>query len=122
MANILIVDDDPDIVESIVLVLEKEGHKVSGAGNVNEGFKAVQEVDPDLLILDVMMEESDDGIRMAQQLRRNEFKKPILMLTSVGRVTGMKFDKDDEMIPVDAFLEKPVSPAVLNNKVKELLG
>ena len=121
MAKILIVDDDADIVEAIQLVLEKEGYETALAYNRPEGMQQVEAGTPDLIILDVMMDEPDDGIAMAQDLRRQQFDKPILMLTSVAKVTGMKFGRDDEMVPVDEFVEKPIDPATLVTKVKELL-
>lgn len=122
MAKILIVDDDPDIVEAASLFLKKAGHEIASAYNRDEGLKAVKKEKPDLLILDVMMQQPDDGIAMAQDLRRDGFSKPILMLTSVGKATGLSFDKDDELIPVDAFEEKPIAPDKLVAKVAELLG
>ena len=84
-------------------------------------MKKVDEENPELIILDVMMEEIDDGFVMAQDLRRKGVKTPILMLTSVGKVSGMSFDKDPEMVPVDAFEEKPIQPDKLLKKVDELL-
>jgi DNA-binding response OmpR family regulator len=121
MARILIVDDDPDVVEACSLFLEKEGHQVSAAHNRADGMRAVREQKPDLLILDVIMEEADDGIAMAQELRREKFGAPILMLTSLAKVTGMSYGADKDLVPVDAFVEKPVDPAVLVRKVAELL-
>lgn len=121
MAKILIVDDDADIVEAIQLVLEKEGYETALAYNRPEGMKQVEAEMPDLIVLDVMMDEPDDGIAMAQDLRRQQFDKPILMLTSVAKVTGMKFGRDDEMVPVDEFVEKPIDPATLVAKIQELL-
>lgn len=121
MAKVLIVDDDPDVVEACRLFLEKEKHQVSAAHNRADGMKAVREQKPDLLILDVIMEEADDGIAMAQELRRQKFTAPILMLTSLGKVTGMSYGADKDLVPVDAFIEKPVDPATLLRKVDELL-
>ncbi len=122
MAKILIVDDDPDVVETIQLVLEKEGHQIATAGNRADGMAAVDTFKPDLLVLDVIMEQPDDGFAMAQELRRKACKSKILMLTSISRVTGLPYDRDDAMVPVDAYCEKPIHPAKLVAKVKELLG
>ena len=69
-----------------------------------------------------MMEQPDDGIAMAQELRRQGCEIPILMLTSVGKVTGITYDEDRELVPVDAFFEKPIQPDVLVQKVNELLA
>lgn len=121
VARILIVDDDPDVVDACTLILEKNGYEVASANNVTDGKAQIQKVNPDLLILDVMMEQPDDGIVMAQDLRRVGFAKPILMLTSISRVTGMSFGSDSDLVPVDAFQEKPIPPKKLLETVAELL-
>ena len=122
MARILIVDDDPDVVDACRLFLEKKGFTVSAAYNRAEGMSAIQSFKPDLVILDVMMDQPDDGIAMAQDLRRQGFKAPILMLTSISKVTGMSYGRDNDLVPVDEFQEKPVDPATLVAKVEQLLG
>ena len=122
MARILIVDDDKDIVEACRLFLEREGHTVAAAYSRGGGMRAVADWPPDLLVLDVMMEQPDDGIAMAQELRRQGVSTPILMLTSVARVTGFAYDQDQELVPVDAFHEKPIQPETLLATVEELLA
>lgn len=121
MAKILIVDDDPDILEASQLFLAKEGHQIATASNRSEGMAKVESFQPDLLLLDVMMEQPDDGFIMAQDLRRQGKTFPILMLTSVSTASGLDFGRDKEMVPVDAFQSKPVEPAALVQKVAELL-
>ena len=122
MAKILVIDDDRDMTEACQLVLEQAGHEVQVAYSAEEGMAKVESFQPNLLVLDVMMIQPDDGIAMAQELRRVGFKAPILMLTSIGKVTGMKYDKDKVMVPVDDFVDKPVPPAVLVEKVARLLS
>jgi DNA-binding response OmpR family regulator len=122
VAKILIVDDDPDIVEAGRLVLEREGYEVEGAPNRADGMKKLEEIKPDLLILDVMMEEPDDGLRMAREIRKAGHTLPIIMLTSVNAAMGLNIDKDEEMVPVDEFQPKPVDPQTLIAKVKKLLS
>jgi DNA-binding response OmpR family regulator len=121
VSKILIVDDDPDMVEAGRIVLEREGYSVESASNVEDGLAKLDETQPDLLILDVMMEEPDDGLRFARQVRRRGNPLPILMLTSVNQAMGVQIGKDEEMVPVDEFLEKPVDPATLVEKVERLL-
>ena len=122
MARILVVDDDPDMTEACQLVLEQAGYEVTTAHSTQDGMAAVAGFQPDLVILDVMMAEPDDGIAMAQELRRTNFTKPILMLSSISKVTGMEYGADNAMVPVDEFVEKPISPADLVEKVGGLLG
>ena len=121
MSKILIVDDDPDMVAAGRMVLEREGYEVSSAPNVVDGMRAVEEYAPDLLILDVMIEEPDDGLRMARDLRRKGHTLPILMLTSVNQALGIHIGADPEIVPVDDFQEKPADPVALVQKVRRLL-
>jgi DNA-binding response OmpR family regulator len=121
MARVLIVDDDRDMVEASRMVLQSEGHTVQVAYSAGEGKQAVKETNPDILLLDVMMDQPDDGIALAQDLRRDGFAGAILMLSSISKVAGQKYGKDAELLPVDDFQEKPIDPSVLVAKVAELL-
>jgi len=122
MAKILIVDDDPDVVDATEMFLKKEGHETATASSRKEGMQKVQEFAPELLILDCMMEEVDDGMVMARELRSQGFTAPILMLSSIGKVLGQDFDRDDEILPVDEFIDKPVDPRILLDKVAAVLN
>jgi DNA-binding response OmpR family regulator len=122
VSKILIVDDDLDVLETARVVLEREGYEVVLASHREEGMKMAADEAPDLVILDVMMEGIDDGFLMARELRRRGDTVPILMLTSIGASTGMKFDKDPVLAPVDEFAEKPLYPAALREKVAKLLA
>jgi DNA-binding response OmpR family regulator len=121
MAKILVVDDDPDITFATELFLKKAQHEVRTAANRVAGMQVIDDWMPDLIILDVMMEQPDDGIAMAQELRRQGCETPILMLTSVSKVTGFSYGEDNELVPVNAFFEKPIEPDALLSKVDELL-
>jgi DNA-binding response OmpR family regulator len=68
-----------------------------------------------------MMDEPDDGFFLAQKLRKENIKTPILMYTSVSKTTGYDFAAGD-MVPVDEFVEKPISPEELIQKVNKLLN
>lgn len=121
MRKIVLVDDDPDIQESVKMVLEGAGYLFRGAMNTESGMAMIREENPDLVILDVMMEQPDDGFFMAQDLRAKGIKLPIIMLTSISSVTGMKYARDNEMVQVDEFIEKPIAPAQLLGKIQNLL-
>ena len=120
MATIAIIDDDPDILDASSLVLRAKGYEVITADNPDDGFKIVMERKPDLIILDVMMDEPDDGFFLAQKLRRKKFNGPIIMYTSVSKSIGMEFGAS-EIVPVDDFIEKPIAPDVLVDKVEKHL-
>jgi CheY-like chemotaxis protein len=130
-AKILIVDDDPDITEALKMTLEASHYKVSTASNGTEGLKQVKTVNPDLIILDVMMDTITEGFQVSYQLRnpdpKSEYaaysKVPILMLTAIVEKKRMKFSThgDGDFLPVDEFVEKPIRPQVLLEKVKKLL-
>jgi DNA-binding response OmpR family regulator len=122
VSKILIVDDDLDVLETARVVLEREGYEVVLASHREEGMKMAADEAPDLIILDVMMEVIDDGFLMARELRRQGDTVPILMLTSIGAATGMKLDKDPLLAPVDEFVEKPLYPAALREKVAKMLA
>ena len=112
MAKIAIIDDDPDIIDASSLVLTSKGHEVITANNPDDGYKIVKENSPDLIILDVMMNEPDDGFFLAQKFRKNNITTPIIMYTSVSKTTGIDYGVN-EMVPVNEYVEKPISPAQL---------
>jgi len=120
MVLIAIIDDDPDILDASSLVLKSKGYDVITANNPSDGYKIVKEKKPDLIILDVMMDEPDDGFFLAQKFRKEKIITPILMYTSVSKALGLDFGKN-EMVPVDDFVEKPISPDELVKKVETLL-
>ena len=127
MAKILIVDDDPDIVESMKVVLENKGYKVTSAKSGEEGLKKVRSDRPDLVVLDIMMETGDKGFDVARALNRDKNYKniPILMLTAIKERTGLDFKNeagDETWLPVDDYVEKPLKPDELLAKVKTLLA
>ena len=123
--TILVIDDDIDLVEIIRVTLESQGYSVIDAQNGEQGLKRAKEDDPDLILLDVMMSSVDEGFQVAYQLRNGETTKdiPILMLTAVADQTGFDFDpgKDADFLPVDEFLEKPLSPSTLVDMVRKHL-
>ncbi|MCU0594383.1 MAG: response regulator, partial [Desulfobacterota bacterium] len=113
-ADILIIDDDRDLVESIRIVLESRKYGVRTAHNGKDGFKQVQEKAPDLILLDVMMATDTEGFSLAYKLRNNPAYKdiPIIMVTGftkkMAEVGAEKFQHImGENWPVTQFLEKP---------------
>ncbi len=120
MAKILIVDDDKDFLQACETILKKEGYQVIAVNTVNEAEKAVKEGGLDLALLDIMMENPDDGIALAQKLKKENSDLPVIMLSGVSKVTGYEY-KCDEMLPCLDFIEKPVTPDALVKKVKAVI-
>ena len=129
MAKILVVDDDPDLVYGLCLCLEAAGHQVITAKNGVEGLEKIKNEKPDLIVLDVMMETSTEGFQLAIKVRSpdptskyKDFQSiPILMLTSIHDTTPVRFGPQEDYLPVDMFVEKPISPDDLIEKVGALL-
>ena len=120
MTTVAIIDDDIDILEASSLVLTSKGYNVITASDPDEGYKLVKEHKPDLIILDVMMNEPDDGFFLAQKFRGEKIDTPIIVYTSVSKSIGIEFGAS-EMVPVEDFVEKPITPDVLIDKVEKLL-
>ncbi|MBP8303362.1 MAG: hydrogenase maturation protease [Phycisphaerae bacterium] len=124
--KILIVDDDPDITEAMRVVLENRGYQVDSAADSVKAMKRIAAQRPDLIILDVMMTTSQEGFTLSRKLKQDPATQtiPILMLTAVKEKTGIDFKPetgDESWLPVDGFLDKPVRPDVLVQKVEGLL-
>jgi len=126
--EILLVDDDPDILDSLRIILEGNGYQVRTASNGREAKAALEEKMPDLMILDIMMTTDTEGFDLAYELRDNpDFKNlPILMLTSfldkVRREGPGPFEFIlGEQWPAHWLFEKPVDPKKLLAKIEGIL-
>lgn len=118
--KILIVDDEPDVLELVEYNLRKAGFEVVTATNGAEALKEARDARPDLIVLDVMMPEID-GLEVSKLLRGDASISdvPIIMLTAkageIDRVLGLELGADD-------YLTKPFSPRELLLRIKNLLG
>ena len=123
--TIIVIDDDPDVVEATKVVLEGAGYQVESALTGREGLARVRKGGIDCIILDVMMAKETEGFHVAQDLKSDGRTAaiPIIMLTSVSQKTGFEFSPatDKEFMPVEAFIEKPVEPKKLVQIVKDVL-
>ena len=124
--KILVVDDDPDILDAVTMILESQGYEVVSACDGIEGLATLKAENPDLIILDLLMPKMD-GFAVCKELQDPRWSKyksiPILMLTSVREEasrrryeleTGLELDVDD-------YVEKPMSPDVLLERVSKLV-
>ena len=123
MSKILVVDDDPDFVEITSMVLESVGHEVVSAADGNEGLRKLREEQPDLVILDVIMDTVLDGLHMSQEMADDpdQHAIPILMVTSIANSDYATLFPTDESIHIDDFVSKPIAPDDLLRRVKMLL-
>ncbi len=117
--KILIVDDEEDILQFIKYNLEKENFQVSIASNGKEGLLVAEEVNPDLIILDIMMPEMD-GVEVCRQLR----SKPTFDNTIITFLTARGEDYSQIAafdVGGDDYITKPIRPRVLISRIKALL-
>ncbi len=130
MAKILMIDDDPDYAEGLRIMLEARGHQFFLATSGEEGLAKVKVVQPDLILLDVMMETRTEGFHVSLKLRDRSpdaeyaaFRNvPILMLTSIHQSTAIRFTPDDDYLPVEALLEKSARLDVILAKAEAMLA
>jgi len=121
---ILIVDDDPDLVETVSMMLESKGFEVGKAYDGIEGEEAIKKRRPDVLILDVMMPRKN-GYQLCKELKSNKWTNeiPIILLTAVGEAVPTTSYSHAEGMAVEAedFIPKPVDAATLVEAVVRLL-
>jgi two-component system, OmpR family, alkaline phosphatase synthesis response regulator PhoP len=122
--KILLIDDDPDFVEAVKVIVENGGYEVSVAYDGAEGLEAVTEFKPDLIVLDVMMPVMN-GHETCARLKDNEKTAniPIILLTAVAdRVTTSTYSHRDMLeSEADDYMPKPVEPMELLLLIKNWL-
>lgn len=123
--KILLVDDEVDFVEINKVALENKGYQVVVAYDGKEALKMAQKEKPDVVILDVMMTTKTEGFDVSRELRKQkEFQDiPIIMLTAIRERMDVKWkiQPDKEWLPVTEFMEKPIPPEKLIEKIEEML-
>ncbi len=128
-ADILIIDDDKDLVNSIEIILQTKNYQVRSAFNGKEGYGKIEKKIPDLILLDVMMATDTEGFDLAYKLKENPKYRdiPIIMITSfTQKMAEQGPDRFQHILgeawPVSSFLEKPVDPEVLLSMVEKVLS
>jgi DNA-binding response OmpR family regulator len=118
---ILCVEDEPEMIDLMRLILGRRGFEVKGANGGVEGLKMIRQELPDLVLLDLMMPDMD-GWEVYQQMKADERTKniPVIVVTakaqSIDKVLGLHIAK------VDDYIAKPFSPQDLMNSVEKVLG
>ncbi|MBF0137089.1 MAG: response regulator [Magnetococcales bacterium] len=129
MAKILLIDDDQDIIDTLTMILEGNGYTVAVKENMDNLISDVKTLHPDLILLDVMLpEDSQAGFKAARLLHKdkNVEKIPVLILSAVNQKSNLSFgftesDIGTDFMPVEGFIEKPVEPKILLNRIDQLL-
>lgn len=120
---VLIVDDDPDLVETVAMMLESKGYEAGKAYDAIEAEAAIKKRRPDVLILDVMMPRKS-GYELCRELKANKWTQdiPIVLLTAVGEAVPTTTYTHYEGMTVEAedYIAKPVDAATLLEAVERL--
>jgi two-component system alkaline phosphatase synthesis response regulator PhoP len=126
--KILIVDDDPDLVEAVTMILESKNYAVAAAYGGIEGLQKAKTENPDLIVLDVMMPDKD-GYAVCKELKADPklSKIPILLLTAVvsriSRISTTRYTQQMGLeTEADDYIDKPVEPEVLVKRIETLLA
>lgn len=129
MPRVLIVDDDVDIIDGLTLMLEANGFEVVARTDTEDLVAHVKEIRPDLILLDIIFpDDPQGGFKAARALAADPHSShiPVLVLSAVNERTNLGFsfsehDISEDFLPVRGFLEKPVEPRVLIQRIRELL-
>jgi two-component system alkaline phosphatase synthesis response regulator PhoP len=116
---ILVVDDDPDIIEALELVLDANGYGVVKASSAEEGVKVYKNNEPDFVIVDLMMEQVDAGRQFVKELKLLGNKAPVYMLTSVGDQFNQTINPAE--LGIEGVFQKPVNNENLLKIIKTKL-
>ena len=128
MSKIMVIDDDIELIENLTLILESENMTICSRDQLEGAIGALIKEEPELLILDVMFPENPaGGFDLAREIRKtSEIKElPIILLTAVNQELPTDFSADDideEWMPVQDLMEKPVDFQILKVKIKKILG
>ncbi|NLF30786.1 MAG: response regulator [Planctomycetes bacterium] len=118
--TVLCVDDDADVREILRILLEKNGFAVRLAGSAQEGVRLFRQSPPDAVVVDLMMEEIDSGVRFVRDLRALGNAAPVVMLSSVGDAMSAAIDPAD--LGLAGVLQKPIAEQTLVGLLRRKLG
>ena len=124
MTQVLVVDDDPDFVEIVGMVLRKGGYEIESAASGDAALRKMRASPPDILLLDVMMSTILDGVNVSFRMAEDPVLKniPIVMISSIPDSSHADEFPTDEYVPISAWITKPVQPQQLIKTVKRLVG
>lgn len=124
MKKILVVDDDLDYQLVCHMVLKGAGYQVMQALNGTYAIAEMKRDKPDLILLDVMMSTVLEGVEVSRHIKADPNLQgvPIIMISSITTSEYASAFPDDERIPIDAWMTKPIQPDVLLKTVKRFIG
>ena len=124
MAKILVVDDDPDFVLNSRAILEAEGYEVIDACNGSQALPLMRRERPDLILLDVMMSTTLEGLEVCREVRSDPDLQdvPIIMISSIASSEYASEFPEDELIPIDTWMPKPVEPTALLKAIRHFVA
>jgi len=122
MTKVLIVDDDPDFVETTRIVLTKNDYAVDSASSGDEALEKMRASPPDVVLLDVMMSTVLDGVNVSHVMSEDPVLKsiPIVMISSIPDSPNADRFPTDEYVPISAWITKPAQPEGLLKTIKRL--
>ena len=123
-AKVLVVDDEPDMVEMLKVLLENSSYEVVSAYDGKEGIATAKQEKPDLIVLDLMMPEMN-GFEACKEMKNDPDLKdiPVLVLTAISqKISATKYARDLGLgLLSDDYIDKPVDPNVLLNRIETLM-
>lgn len=128
-ATVLVIDDDQDFTTAVRALLEAEGYEVVVAGSGEDGLRRLRECNPDLIILDIMMETTTEGYGVNEAIKHSGDydayqQTPILMVSSIRETPDELYPRASEvdMIRPDRYLTKPLDVPTFLAVVRKTLG
>jgi len=119
--KILIIDDDQDFIESTKTILEDNGFKVYSVDEVEEGINLIQQVEPDIILLDIMFPEKKTlGFEATNTIKNKYPQIPIITMSSINKEYAFNFSKEDTK--TEEFLTKPIKVKRLLETVKKYIN
>lgn len=123
--NILIVDDDIDYLNQLEFQVKNMGYSVTTANSQKEAETMIGDLEPDLAIIDLMMENKDSGFILSYKMKKRYPVMPIIIASAVTSETGLNFglesEEDKKWIHADKFLEKGIRKDQLEREIRKLL-
>lgn len=118
--TILVIDDDPDIIETVQMILSAKGYQIISASSGSQGLELLRANRPDMILCDMMMETIDSGMQAAQQIRQEHGDIPVFLLSSIAEMTAATTQIRE--LGFNGIIQKPVDPGRLIGTVQSILG